>query len=350
MKRWLVNLHQKSWTIKFVPASKKEASILNITGVDLLRIGILFFLISLVIVGYLLVTGTQAIAKMQNMAATIKVRNSQLNTLQKQKLKIETLLNQRAQMLQENIAELRAQEAKIEKLLGRKAQKKISFKASKSLKSAHQLKLAYVVYRFAHESSRGNPTYDGLILELASLEKEVAIEKFQLKQVGKLALRKHEEFLKDEHELRVQFNDVPHGWPVSRRWWISSQYGWRINPVLFFHEFHKGVDIAVAYGRPIHATAGGVVVYSGWGTGYGEMVEIDHENGYETIYSHCSRLLVSAGESVERGQVIGLIGSTGWSTGPHIYYCVRYDHQFINPNPYLNLTFQEYVKWHGLTL
>lgn len=348
IKEWLKQLHNKNWTVKIVPGSKNEASVVHITGIDLLRLGFLFAFVLLVITAYLFAASTQAVAKFKNMAATLKVRDTQLHTVQKQKLKIETLLNQRAETLQKNLAELKKQEVKIEELLGEKPQKKIGFNANSNLKNRHQLKVAYLVYRFAHESSRGNPTYDGLILELASLEKEVAIENLQLKQVGKLALLRHERFLKEEQELENQFDYVPHGWPVSRRWWISSPYGWRINPVLFFHEFHKGVDIAVAYGRPIHATASGVVEYSGWGTGYGEMVEIDHENGYQTIYSHCSKLLVSSGEHVDRGQVIGLIGSTGWSTGPHVYYCVRYDHQFVNPDSYLNLTFQEYAEQQGL--
>jgi murein DD-endopeptidase MepM/ murein hydrolase activator NlpD len=92
------------------------------------------------------------------------------------------------------------------------------------------------------------------------------------------------------------------------------------------------IDIAAGMGDPIYAADSGVVVYAGWiSGGYGNMVMIDHGNGYQTLYAHLSAIRVSCGASVRQGQVIGLAGSTGRSTGPHLHFEVRYMGGFVNP-------------------
>lgn len=101
---------------------------------------------------------------------------------------------------------------------------------------------------------------------------------------------------------------------------ITSGWGWRINPVLHFHEFHKGIDLAVPVGTPVKTIADGRVVYAGWGTGYGKYVKVDHPGGFATIYAHLSAFKVHVGEQVKQGQVVALSGNTGWSTGPHLYF------------------------------
>ncbi|MBP2644386.1 MAG: Peptidase [Firmicutes bacterium] len=100
-------------------------------------------------------------------------------------------------------------------------------------------------------------------------------------------------------------------------------------------ELHPGIDIAYDAGLPVVATADGKVVKSGWGGGYGNMVQIDHGNGIETIYGHNSQLLVSAGQEVRKGQVISYAGSTGKSTGPHVHYEVREKGVAVNPFKYM---------------
>ncbi|HEX2912060.1 MAG TPA: peptidoglycan DD-metalloendopeptidase family protein [Chloroflexia bacterium] len=101
-------------------------------------------------------------------------------------------------------------------------------------------------------------------------------------------------------------------------------------------EFHTGIDIAVPEGTPVHATADGVVEYAGDGRGgYGNVVFIDHAGGYTTIYGHNSRLLVKPGQVVHTGDVIALSGSTGYSTGPHVHYEIRYNGQAIDPWPFM---------------
>lgn len=123
---------------------------------------------------------------------------------------------------------------------------------------------------------------------------------------------------------------TPAGWPTNG--FISSPYGLRFGGT----EFHQGIDIAADTGTPIVATADGVVTAAGWsGSGYGNMVDIDHGDGVMTRYGHASAVAVTAGEHVRRGQIIAYVGSTGHSTGPHLHYEVRLNGQPVNPAPYL---------------
>lgn len=117
--------------------------------------------------------------------------------------------------------------------------------------------------------------------------------------------------------------------PVSGR--ITSGYGYRMHPILKQRKMHTGVDIAASTGTPIHAAAGGVVVFSGrWG-GYGNCVILDHGGELATLYGHCSTLNVSKGQKVNQGQTIAKVGSTGLSTGPHCHFEVRRSGTPVNP-------------------
>jgi Membrane proteins related to metalloendopeptidases len=126
---------------------------------------------------------------------------------------------------------------------------------------------------------------------------------------------------------------TPSLWPVTGR--ITSGFGWRISPFGDGNELHPGIDIATNMGCPVVATADGQVVASGWSGGYGNMVQIDHGNGLETIYGHNSQLAVGVGQTVRKGQVISYAGSTGKSTGPHVHYEIRKDGAAIDPWKYL---------------
>ncbi len=116
---------------------------------------------------------------------------------------------------------------------------------------------------------------------------------------------------------------------------LTSGYGMRWHPVLGGRHAHKGVDLAGAVGTPVHAAADGLVERADWFSSYGLYVAIEHGASLETRYGHMSRLNVAAGQFVHKGDVIGYIGTTGRSTGPHLHYEVRIAGVAVNPIPYL---------------
>lgn len=123
--------------------------------------------------------------------------------------------------------------------------------------------------------------------------------------------------------------------PITSSARMSSGYGYRIHPVTGKTQFHKGMDFAAPIGTPIYATGNGVVTFSGWGTGYGRYVEIDHGNGTVTRYAHTSANYVNVGDTVYANQQIAAVGNTGRSTGAHLHYEVRQNGQTVNPQTYL---------------
>ncbi len=116
-------------------------------------------------------------------------------------------------------------------------------------------------------------------------------------------------------------------WPVNAP--VTSPFGWR------WGRMHEGIDLGAAYGTPIAAAAAGTVIYAGWMSGYGNLTVIDHGGGLATAYGHQSQISVSVGQSVSQGEIIGNVGSTGHSTGPHLHFEVRVDGQPVDPLGYL---------------
>ncbi|MBO6609525.1 M23 family metallopeptidase [Altererythrobacter sp.] len=116
---------------------------------------------------------------------------------------------------------------------------------------------------------------------------------------------------------------------------LTSGYGMRTHPVLGGRRKHKGIDLAAPTGTPIYATADGIIDRAEWFSSYGLFVEIDHGAELETRYAHMSRLAVAEGQRVSKGDLIGYVGSTGRSTGPHLHYEVRVSGVAVNPIPYM---------------
>ena len=112
---------------------------------------------------------------------------------------------------------------------------------------------------------------------------------------------------------------------------ITSDFGWRQDPIDGASRFHKGVDIRAAYGREVPAAAGGVVISAGTAGGYGESVVIDHGNGLKTRYAHLSVIGVATGDSVSAGQVVGRVGQSGRATGPHLHFEVLQNGKPLDP-------------------
>lgn len=156
-------------------------------------------------------------------------------------------------------------------------------------------------------------------------------------EVLKTAIPEQEKSLNELIGLMEDKNEVilsiPSIYPTYGR--TTSSYGYRTDPVYGGYEFHTGVDIANSYYTPIYATADGVITYAGYkSNGYGYQVLINHGNGYDTFYGHNSRVIVSAGDYVKKGQLIAYMGSTGKSTGSHSHYEVHLYGRTVNPANY----------------
>ena len=137
----------------------------------------------------------------------------------------------------------------------------------------------------------------------------------------------------------IATTDAPSIWPVEGK--VTSSFGEREDPFNGEGTFHSGVDISAGFGEPIHATADGVVEFADRTSGYGREVIIDHGHGVKTVYGHMSGFAITPGAEVRRGQVIGYIGMSGRSTGPHVHYEVRIQNVPVNPHKYLRLTMDQ---------
>ncbi len=128
----------------------------------------------------------------------------------------------------------------------------------------------------------------------------------------------------------------PKGAPVANKLRVSSEFGPRRNPFGRGYEFHNGIDFPGPIGTPIQATASGVIEKAEWSRGYGYHVVVNHGYGYRTLYAHMSETNVSQGDQIERGQIVGYLGNTGRSTGPHLHYTVYQGEQTVDPQDYLD--------------
>ncbi len=122
-------------------------------------------------------------------------------------------------------------------------------------------------------------------------------------------------------------------WPINAP--ATSEYGWRIHPIFGTKRLHSGIDLGAGTGTPIYAAAAGTVITAGAQNGYGNTVIIGHGNGQSTLYAHQSKIAVANGDVVQRGDLIGYVGSTGNSTGPHLHFEIRIDGTAVNPRGYL---------------
>lgn len=124
--------------------------------------------------------------------------------------------------------------------------------------------------------------------------------------------------------------DRPNGMPVAARA-LTSRFGMRGHPILGGRRMHSGIDLAAPAGSPVASPASGVVSFANWSGGYGLLVTVEHGNGVQTRFAHLSRLMVAPGQRVVRGQLLGLVGSTGRSTGAHLHYEMRQNGRAVDP-------------------
>jgi murein DD-endopeptidase MepM/ murein hydrolase activator NlpD len=130
-----------------------------------------------------------------------------------------------------------------------------------------------------------------------------------------------------------QTNIRPNLWPVEGQ--LLSSFGGRTDPFSGEGAIHTGVDLSAAMGTPVRASADGIVIYAEWSGGYGRLIKVDHGNGLQTCYGHLSRFDVVPGQEIRRGDIIGLSGSSGRATAPHLHYEIRMGGTPVNPYQFL---------------
>ena len=165
-------------------------------------------------------------------------------------------------------------------------------------------------------------TSDSGSVDMAELKKQI---KITMESVGDI-----KDYLSQQRDLYVA---TPKGWPVEGH--ITSPYGDREHPMTGAREFHGGVDIAAEPGRPVRATADGIVSFAGWSGPNGNLVVLEHGFGFSTFYAHNKKVAVKIGQKVKRGDIVGYIGSTGNSTGPHVHYEVWRNGRSTNPEAFI---------------
>ena len=143
----------------------------------------------------------------------------------------------------------------------------------------------------------------------------------------------------------IQLADAPSMWPVEGR--VGSSFGQREDPFNGEGTFHSGIDIEAPYGTPVRATADGEATGESMGAGYGRQVVLNHGHDVLTVYGHLSSVAVLPGQHVIRGQVIGYVGQSGRSTGPHLHYEVRVHNVPVNPHKYLRTTYEQVANLDG---
>ncbi len=155
----------------------------------------------------------------------------------------------------------------------------------------------------------------------------------QLSKEARLEEIKQQEILQALHQQKDLLSSTPSIWPAQG--WVSSDFGYRSSPFTGQREFHKGLDISAPEGTPIYAPASGKVTFTGRDGGYGITMVIDHGRGITTRYAHLQRYIADEETKVSRGELIGYVGNTGRSTGPHLHYEVRLNNMPVNPKRYI---------------
>ncbi|MGB4665340.1 MAG: M23 family metallopeptidase [Bacteroidales bacterium] len=177
------------------------------------------------------------------------------------------------------------------------------------------------------------------LLSYPALAKQVYEQSYEALEITRIYNASYDTILKLSQQKDLLMRAMPIIMPVDRRRIsIRSGFGWRRDPFTKGYRFHQGLDLAGRIGTPIYATADGLVLdpYANSSmSGYGKVVVINHGFGYQTLYAHLSEILVKPGEKVKRGQIIGHMGSTGRSKGPHLHYEIHYKGTPVNPINYL---------------
>lgn len=297
---------KKAWVLKIVSHDTKSVRIYRVKPLHIILFLLAFYcLYSLVFAGFNKKTAVQK-EEIKKLSVTVQKHTSEVKRLKKENAEAAELLSKQDKEFSRKLTELQKQDNEIRRMVGLKPKtlQKTSIKASRGGKNIAELK------------RRSEDLHQDFALTQEEVKKlKVAVVKYKKNERRK--------------EILATLESTPTDLPLYGS--ITSGYGWRSHPFGWGSEFHNGIDVSAGYGTAIHATARGKVSHSGYYGGYGYTIIIDHGNGWQTLYGHCSRLAVSEGEHVKKGQVVAYVGSTGASTGPHVHYSVYRNGKVVNP-------------------
>lgn len=337
---WLKDLVQAlthhKWTVKVIPHTPSTVSSFKIRPIHLWVTSLLFLFSTASLLLYAHYRKGQEAREIVALKKMVERRERQLQDLYHQKEEIKEVLATESEKVEGHIKALQRDEQEIRKLLGLK--KKTS---AAPLPVVRQVALRHqpnvlLLYRFGKKSSRGNASFDQIRQHLLKLKREALATRESLEEIKVVAKKYRKKLDAEERRLQAIFERIPSALPVDG--YISSGFGYRVHPISGITHLHNGVDVTAPYGTPIQAAAAGIVITCEWAGGFGNTIKIDHENGYVSQYSHCSQLLVSYGERVRKGQIIGLVGSTGYATGPHLHYTLFYEGSLMDPQRLIGVT------------
>lgn len=307
-------VQNNSYTVRIIPDKTDDIKLFTVT-----KSMVKYLLASAVILLILVIgsLGFAGYAYINNQSDKEHIRQLQeANTIQQQQL---SELDKKANSLQEDMDQLINLENELKQLSG------IEINDENTADSSTD----------AAQNGQGGPypqapTIADVRNTLNNIENKMSGQRNNMQQL-KLELQKVIVMKRQQIAISNQTISItPSIWPSQGV--VSSPYGLRWGG----SDFHPGIDIANDMGTPIRATADGTVSVAGWNSGgYGNMVDIDHGNGVMTRYGHASYVVVTAGQHVKRGQIIAYMGSTGFSTGPHVHYEVRINGQAVDPSGYL---------------
>jgi murein DD-endopeptidase MepM/ murein hydrolase activator NlpD len=267
--------------------------------------------IGLATIGALAIFATAGVAHYQYTLHRAQTDLDELQTLRSVNVAQASQLNQLAKntaILQEEMSKLNQLDAEVRRLLNKEELPGVSRSG------------------FSRPTSGiggvGGPVVKPQAAELNNLVKDL--------QVGAKARGESlAELMESLRERNARIAATPSIWPAEGV--VTSRFGWRWGG----SDWHPGIDVAADTGTPIMATASGVVIASGWNGGYGRQVTVDHGYGITTSYAHASEIVVMVGQSVKKGQLVAYMGSSGFSTGPHVHYEVRVNGTAVNPAGFL---------------
>lgn len=296
---WMTN----KWTITLTPHEPKKGVSLTITTVTILVLALLAVSFGNLFIYYGLINtdkgNNSQIAKLKEKIDQLRTQNRHQNLVLRQKRNLKQLFK-KTQSLQKTILKSNGLFGVINK------KNKILAKYNRQLSATNQK----------------------LILSKA-IEQQTATNK---------KLQQLDNYLKQQRKV---LKNMPTMWPTKG--WRSSPFGYRNDPMGGENsDFHSGLDLAAWPGTSVRATAGGTVSHAGYDGPYGKKIVIKHDYGYKTVYGHLSKIRVDAGDSVSAGSIIGVVGSTGRSTGTHLHYEVLVNDQAVDPDSYLVYRYQDY--------